>query len=206
MAESKMPVISAVTPCLNDAAHLQEMIESFLAQDYPHKELFVQDGGSTDGTHAILGRYPIRWKVACDSGPHDAINKAIVASRGDIIVIMPANDLFAPGAFSRAAEELRARPDVAMVYGDCRIIDEDGAVARVAKPGNLDIDRLLWTNCIQFQSSYIRREVFERVGLFDPVIKGPGDTEWLMRMVAVYPSESFPMFLRRGAHIVLVKA
>ncbi len=191
MIDQRMPVISAVTPCLNDAAYLPEMIESFFAQDYPHKELVVQDGGSTDGTHEILRRYPIRWSVAPDSGPHDAINKAILASRGDLVVIMPANDLFAPGAFSRAANELRARPEVAMVYGDCQIIDMDGTATRVDRPGILDIDRLLWAHCIQLQSAYIRREVFERTGLFDGAIKGPGDKEWLMRMVAGYPSESF---------------
>ena len=191
MIDSRMPFISAVTPCWNDAAHLPEMIESFLAQDYPHKELIVQDGGSTDGTLDILRRYPIRWSAAPDAGPHDAINKAILASRGDTIVIMPANDLFASGAFSRAAEVLRASPEVAMVYGDCRILDEDGAVTRIDRPGSLDIDRLFWTHFLMLQSSYIRREAFERVGLFDGTIKGPGDTEWLMRMVAKYPSESF---------------
>lgn len=186
-----MPVISAVTPCLNDGTYLQEMIESFLAQDYPHKELIVQDGGSTDGTHDILKRYPVRWNVASDTGPHDAINKAILASRGDIIVIMPANDLIAPGAFSRAADVFRANPDVAMAYGDCRIVGEHGALIRIDRPGILDIDRLLWMNFLLLQSAYIRREAFERVGLFDGLIKGPGDTEWLMRMVAGYPSESF---------------
>ena len=190
ITDSRMPVISAVTPCLNDAAHLPEMIESFLAQDYPHKELFVQDGGSTDGSHEILRRYPIRWSVARDSGPHDAINKGILASQGDIIVIMPANDLFAPGAFSRAVDEFRAKPDVAMVYGDCRILNENGAVIRIDRPGILDIDYLLWAHFLLLQSSYIRREVFERVGLFDGTIKGPGDTEWLMRMVAEYPTEA----------------
>src|ERR1039458_7067559 len=141
MTDSRMPVISAVTPCLNDASHLPEMIESFLAQDYPHKELFGQDGGSTDGFHEILRRYPIRWSIARDTGPHDAINKGILASQGDIVVIMPANDLFAPRAFSRAVDELRARPDVAMVYGDCQILDEYGAVTRIDRPGTLDIDR-----------------------------------------------------------------
>jgi glycosyltransferase involved in cell wall biosynthesis len=190
MTDSRMPVISAVTPCLNDASHLPEMIESFLAQDYPHKELFGQDGGSTDGFHEILRRYPIRWSIARDTGPHDAINKGILASQGDIVVIMPANDLFAPRAFSRAVDELRARPDVAMVYGDCQILDEYGAVTRIDRPGTLDIDRLLWAHFLLLQSSYIRREVFDRAGLFDGTIKGPGDTDWLMRMVAIYPAES----------------
>ena len=137
------PMISAVTPCLNDAVHLPEMIESFLAQDYPNKELFVQDGGSTDGTDEILRRYPIRWSRAHDSGPHDALNKAILASRGDVLVVMPANDRFVPGAFSRAAAVLEGRPDIAMVYGDCEILDEKGARARRERPGPLEIDRLL---------------------------------------------------------------
>ena len=61
----------------------------------------------------------------------------------------------------------------------------------VDRPGKLDIDRLLWTNCLLLQSAYIRREAFERAGLFDGLIIGPGDTEWLMRMVAIYSSESF---------------
>lgn len=191
MNDSRMPVVSAVTPCLNDGAYLPEMIESFLAQDYPYKELVVQDGGSTDGTHEILRRYPVRWNVAPDMGPHDAINKAILASRGDIIVIMPANDLFAPGAFRRAVSVLRARPEVAMAYGDCRIVDEHGTLIRVDRPGKLDIDRLFWMNFLLLQSAYIRREAFEKAGLFDPVIKGPGDTDWLLRMVARYPSDSF---------------
>jgi glycosyltransferase involved in cell wall biosynthesis len=189
MTASK-PMISAVTPCLNDAAHLPEMIESFLAQNYPNKELFVQDGGSTDGSHDILRRYPIHWAAARDSGPHDALNKAILRSRGDVIVIMPANDRFVPGAFARAAAVLEARPDVGMVYGDCEILDEHGAVARMERPGPLQIDRLLWSHGLMLQSAYLRREMFERVGLFDSAIKGPGDTEWLLRMVEVYPPES----------------
>jgi glycosyltransferase involved in cell wall biosynthesis len=190
MTDSKMPFITVVTPCLNDVEYLPEMIESFLAQDYPYKELFVQDGGSTDGTHEVLKRYPIRWTVAADSGPHDAINKAIRATHGDIILVMPANDLFAPGAFSRAMEELSARPELSMVYGDTYILEEDNTVRYIHRPGTLDVDRLFWTCCLMLQSSYIRREVFDRVGLFDEVITGPGDTEWFMRMVAGYPAES----------------
>jgi len=189
MTDSR-PMITAVTPCLNDAAHLPEMIESFLAQSYPNKELFVQDGGSTDGSHDILRRYPIRWSVARDSGPHDAINKAILATSGDIVVVMPANDTFAPGAFSRAAAAFESRPGIAMVYGDCKFLDEDGAVCRIDRPGNLDLDALLWTNWLMLQSAYFRRETFERVGLFDGAIKGPGDTDWVLRMVAIYPTES----------------
>lgn len=191
MTGSSLPLISAITPCLNDALYLPEMIESFLSQDYPNKELVVQDGGSTDGTLEILSRYPVMWNVGPDIGPHDAINKAILASRGDIVVIMPANDFFAPGAFSRVAEALRIHPEAAMVYGDSQILDLDGSVARIHRPGPLDIDSLLWTYCILLQSSYIRRNTFDRVGLFDSKIKGPGDTEWILRMVTEYSSDSF---------------
>lgn len=191
MTNLNMPLISAVTPCLNDAYYLPEMIESFLAQDYPNKELIVQDGGSTDGTHEILRSYPVRWNVAHDLGPHDAINKAILASQGELVVIMPANDLFAPQAFARAAEALCSKPETAMIYGDYRIMDENGATIRIDRPGTLDIDRLLWGSFLALQSSYIRRGAFDRVGYFEPSIKGPGDTEWLFRMVAGYPSESF---------------
>ena len=45
-----------------------------------------------------------------------------------------------------------------MAYGDCRILDERGTLIRVDLPGKLDIDRLLWTNCLLLQSAYIRRE------------------------------------------------
>ena len=190
-AESEMPLISVVTPCLNDTAHLAEMIESFLAQDYPHKELIVQDGGSGEATIEILRRYPIRWMVSQDRGPHDAINKAIAASAGDIIVVMPANDSFVAGAFTRAVQELMGDRELVMVYGDCRITDDQGNLTRIDRPGKLDIDRLFWIHQMMLQSSYIRREAFQHVGLFDPVIKGPGDTDWVMRAVAAYPSESF---------------
>lgn len=147
----------------------------------------MQDGGSTDGTHDILRRYPTRWAVARDTGPHDAVNKAILATTGDVIVIMPANDTFAPGAFSRAAAEFQSRPEFAMVYGDCQFLAEDGAVCRIDRPGPLDIDGLFWGHWLMLQSAYLRREMFHRVGLFDPAIKGPGDTDWVMRMVALYP-------------------
>ena len=49
--------ISIITICFNSKAFIQDALDSFFSQDYHNKELVVIDGGSTDGTQSILGKY-----------------------------------------------------------------------------------------------------------------------------------------------------
>jgi glycosyltransferase involved in cell wall biosynthesis len=190
MSDCATPRISVVTPCLNDANHIRAMLDSYVTQDYPNKELFVQDGGSTDGTLEILAKYAVRWVSEPDSGPHDAINRGLATTTGNIIVIMPANDVFTPGSFSLAARVLTANPTAMLVYGDSELIDEDGVAYDDWPAGPLDIDDLFWHQQFLLQSTYIRREVFNIIGCFDGRIVGPGDTEWIFRFVERYPASA----------------
>lgn len=184
-------MISVIVPCLNDAIHLPSMIDSFLAQDYPHKELVVHDGGSTDGSQEILAASPARWQTARDSGPHDALNRAYRACRGDIIAVMTANDRFEAGAFSRAATLFERMPNAVLVHADCRIVDANGIISGIMRSRTLDLDRFFWQHHVYVQAAFIRREAFDCVGLFDESIRGPGDTDWLLRAFASYPTEAF---------------
>ena len=67
-----------VMPCLNQARFLPRALYSVLTQerDFP-LECIVMDGGSTDGTFAILEGFgdAIRWVSGPDNGQSDALNK-----------------------------------------------------------------------------------------------------------------------------------
>src|SRR5436305_1918041 len=82
----RQPLVSVVTPCLNAAHFIERTIDSVMAQDYPHIEYIVMDGGSTDGTLAVLERYGsrLRYFSGRDDGAADAINRGFLASRGSI--------------------------------------------------------------------------------------------------------------------------
>src|SRR4051794_35635564 len=119
------PLVSIVTPCLNSAPYIERTIESVLAQDYPRIEYTVMDGGSTDGTLAVLERYGgrLRHVSAPDGGAADAINKGLARSQGSIVAWLNADDEYLPGAVSLAVRELLGRPDAAVVYGEGVWID-----------------------------------------------------------------------------------
>lgn len=75
-----------------------------MQQDCSAVELVVTDCGSTDDPHAILHRLSpvfgdrLRWYAAPDSGPTNAVNKALALARGDIVGWLNADDLYTPGS------------------------------------------------------------------------------------------------------------
>jgi glycosyltransferase involved in cell wall biosynthesis len=128
------PLVTVVMPCFNQAQYVQRSIRSVLDQDYNHVELIVADGGSADGTLNILkdmaasdGR--LKWFSGEDNGPADAINKALSRCRGTVIGWLNSDDLYTPGAASRAVDAFSNNPDWIMVYGHGQHIDEyDGVI------------------------------------------------------------------------------
>ena len=68
-------------PSFRQAAFLEEAIGSVLDQDYPHRELIVMDGGSDDGSVAVIERHQARlafWTSAPDGGQSDALDQGFL--------------------------------------------------------------------------------------------------------------------------------
>jgi len=124
------PLVTVVTPSYNQAAYLEDAIESVLAQDYPRIEYAVADGGSADGSVEILKRYEDRlawWTSGPDGGQSAALNTAFARAQGEILGWLNSDDTLLPGAVSRVVAELERDPELALVYGDAEFVDEAGA-------------------------------------------------------------------------------
>jgi glycosyltransferase involved in cell wall biosynthesis len=182
------PLVTIVTACLNAERFLDQTIGSVLAQDYPHIEYIVMDGGSTDGTLAILKKYErsVRSESAPDRGTADAVNRGFALGQGEILGFLNSDDLYHPGAVSAAIRFLQQNPTHAGVYGDAWWIDENGG--RIAPYPVREFDRaLLERECIICQpASFFRRQPFENAGGLDPEFHLVFDYEFWLRLTRTY--------------------
>lgn len=123
------PRISVVTPSFNQARFLEATLRSILLQGYPDLELFVMDGGSTDGSVEIIQKYQpwlTHWVSEPDGGQSAAINRGLRKSTGLFATWLNSDDIFQRNAFVTHAQRVGFRPDVIYV-GDCLYIDEHAA-------------------------------------------------------------------------------
>lgn len=127
--------ISILTPSFNSGAYLERAIQSVLAQNDPDFEHIIADGGSKDGTAAILKKYPhLNWVSEPDRGQCDAMNRAFARSCGEVIVVLNADDWFEPGVFAHVRDCLVADPQADMVIGNCYIRYQGKTAVRLLTP------------------------------------------------------------------------
>jgi glycosyltransferase involved in cell wall biosynthesis len=94
------PLVSIVTPSLNQGEFLEECIKSVKNQTYKNIEHIIIDGGSNDNTIDILKEYEsaynMTWISEPDTGMYDAINKGFKLSTGEIMAWINADDMYLP--------------------------------------------------------------------------------------------------------------
>ena len=96
-AQRPDPNVSVVTVCFNAAPTLEQTILSVLAQEGVNLEYVVIDGGSSDGSVAIIQRYAARLAYWCserDRGIYHAMNKGLAQARGQWVAFLNADDYF----------------------------------------------------------------------------------------------------------------
>lgn len=127
---NEQPLVSIVTPSLNQAGYLREAIESVAAQTYPRIEHIVVDGGSADASAAILAEHEdVRWVSEPDRGQSHALNKGFAMARGEIFGWLNADDAYPPNAVREAVAAL-ADADLGLVYADITRMNDDGVNPR----------------------------------------------------------------------------
>jgi glycosyltransferase involved in cell wall biosynthesis len=180
--------ISVVTPSYNQGAFLEKTILSVLDQGYDDLEFLVLDAGSTDESVAILRRYDDRitwWVSEPDDGQTDAINRGLRRATGDVVGYLNSDDYYLPGALHGVAETFE-RTGAEWVVGAS--VSEDAAGNRLG----------CWTPTLPYKprhwwlidpwgypqpSSFWRRDLFERFGLFRQDMHYVFDTEFGLRLL-----------------------
>jgi len=114
------PKITIVCPSFRQGKFLEETIRSVLLQNYPALEFIVIDGGSDDGTVALLKNYSAwisHWESMPDRGQSHAINKGCSRATGELIGWINSDDYYFPGAFAAIGRVFRVTPD-RLIFGD----------------------------------------------------------------------------------------
>ncbi len=177
------PLVSIITPVLNCEVHLEQTILSVLNQTYDNVEYIVVDGGSTDGSLGIIRKYDDRidyWVRERDEGISDAFNKGIRLSGGDFIGIIGADDWYDPDAIGTIA----AAHDsiVSFAYGACTYLDGKGKLTFRRPDPNYRTKIAKYMPHIHHPTVFVRRETYERYGLFSVDYRYAMDYEFLLRL------------------------
>ncbi len=128
-------LVSVVLPVYNGEKYLKESIESVLSQTYTRLELIVVDDGSTDESGRIADEFikkDDRVKVIHQKNMKlpTALNNGFAAARGEFLTWTSADNRMMPVCLEILASELSRDRACDMVYGNMRLIDEDGDILR----------------------------------------------------------------------------
>jgi len=166
--EQSDPVsIAIVTPSLNQGRFIKRTIQSVLSQNYPNLQYAIQDGGSTDGTVAILEQYNDQlshWESRKDGGQANAINRGFSVVSGDVMAYLNSDDVLLDGALNYVAAYFKKHPNVDVLYGHRIIIDEeDREIGRWILPRHDDMT-IQWSDYIPQETMFWRRRIWEAAG------------------------------------------
>lgn len=169
------PLVTVVIPNYNYARYLGQAVDSALAQTYDNREVVVVDNSSTDGSLDVLRGYGdrVRWFQQENLGQSGSRNRGIQESRGELVAFLDADDVWLPDKLVRQVA-LFSDPDTGLVYSGYTITD--GALNPVEEVAASKRGRLLRAMALSAggatviageSTAVVRREVFDRVGLFD---------------------------------------
>lgn len=185
-------LVSIILTTLNAATYLRQAVDSCLAQTYRTLELIVVDGGSTDGTLAILESYTDpRMRISHQEGNAGklpgAINLGLDQAQGEYLTWMQADSTYAPDAIAQMVEALEQNADAGQVYADFYEVDLEGRMVKthVLPEPEKFLDVIGDPAGVCF---LIRRSVREAVGAHDVSTHPNHDYDYRMRIALRFPS------------------
>lgn len=174
--------LSIITINLNHAGGLQRTFRSIIEQSFQDFEYILIDGDSNDGSIEVIDSFRHRINhmlVEGDSGIYNAMNKGIQLASGDYLLFLNSGDaLYSNKTLKSIIPNLRNEK---IIYGD--LIWRDGL--RTCYPSHLQFS-FLKKRSLPHQASFIKKEVFDHVGLYDENLRITGDWKFFLSAICKF--------------------
>ncbi len=177
--------VSIVTICFNNEKDIRPTLESVVHQSYSNIEYIVVDGASKDSSLSIINEYKERIAVLIsepDNGIYDAINKGIRNATGDVVGLIHAGDrLHDNEVIAKIAATFEDNPSIDTTYGNSKTVNLEGRIVGINHSPSFKLWRIKWGWMPPHQSIYLRRDLFNKYGLYRTDLGGAADYEWFVR-------------------------
>ncbi len=207
MNTPRRPTVSVIIPTFNRGWIIRDAVDSVLGQTYRDFELIVVDDGSSDRTADILREYGDRLRLvgqAC-RGVSAARNSGVRAANGRLLAFLDSDDLWLAGKLAEQVAFFEKTPS-ALICQTEEIWIRNGMRVnprkRHRKPSGLIFRPSLELCLVSPSAVMVRRELFDRVGLFDEELPACEDYDLWLRVSCRFPIHLIdqPLTVKRGGH------
>ena len=185
-------LVDVIVPTNRVGRFLPAALESAHRQRYHLQRLLLVDDGSDDpeALDRLVAEMPIATVIHRQhEGVSAARNAAIRSGNGEFVTFLDDDDLWPPSRLDDLVTTLRSHPEAGGVFGNGRYIDADGRVFgrwRTSSASQEDFLRRA-TPIPRITALLVRREMLERVGLFDETLAFSEDDELILRLLRHAP-------------------
>ncbi len=175
--------ISIITINYNDEKGLKKTLLSVFNQTFQDFEFLIIDGGSTDGSKALIVENEAKikyWVSEKDHGVFHAMNKGIAAAKGEFVIFMNSGDIFnSSRVLEEIVPELHTNYDI--YYGD-NYKESPNSKRLKTYPEKLSFS-FFYTSSINHQSTFIRKSLFDEHFFYNENFKIASDWEFFVYVI-----------------------
>jgi glycosyltransferase involved in cell wall biosynthesis len=174
--------VSVVMPLYDGARYVGEALASVLAQTRAADEVVVIDDGSHDeGPHIVARHASVRCVRQDNAGCAAARNRGVAEASGEAVAFVDQDDVWRPDHLARMLDVLERDPAVGFVA--CALENFLSPELDAPPPGVEPAMLAVPQHGMGTNTLVARRELFARIGPFDPAMVPVDDSEWLLRAV-----------------------
>lgn len=186
-----MPKVSVIIPVYNGERYLKEALDSVFAQTFQDFEVICINNGSTDRTASIVEEYgrQVRMITLANVGPCGARNIGVREATAPYVAFLDHDDRWYPHKLERQVAVLEREPDVVLVLCNSDRMDAEGRLLQVGatlteRATMLDspLGRLMEEDQLLSSAILVRRDAFERAGMYDEDLRGFEDFDLCARL------------------------